>query len=154
MPIEVPFIEQIEIAINRKLFSRLEREFNTINYNYLNLFKYSVEKINFLEGNINSLETVKFESSVDFFLYGIGVTELNEEEKNIVKVDIYKDNSLLINKCVFSQDDEEMPLSIGFFDSPIKIERDIEYTIKFKDIFVLLFIPNYQEYNQNSKIRI
>lgn len=81
LPIEVPFIDRLEIAVNRNLFPRLQRQFNTLNYNYLNLFRYDLEKINFIEDNQNFSEIVKFKSSVNFDLYGIGVTELSEEQK-------------------------------------------------------------------------
>ena len=78
---------------------------------------------------------------------------MKNKKKNL-NILIFKDNHRLLKKIVFSQYDEEKSLSIGLFSSPIKIESNIEYTIKFYDISGLLFIANYEEYNQNSKIKI
>ena len=154
LPIEVPFIDRFEIAVNRKLFSCLQKQSKIFNHNYLNLFRYDLEKINFAGSNPKNFEIVKFKSSVNFDLYGIGVTELNDKETENLEVSIYKGNSLLMNKIEFSQIDEKKSLSIGLFSNPIKIESKIEYSIKFKGIYGLSCIANYEEYNQNSKINI
>ena len=115
LPIEVPFIDRFEMAVNRKLFSCLQNQLKYVNYNYLNLFRYDLEKINFSDCNHSNFETVKFKSNVNFDLYGIGVAELSDDEKEIIEVAVYKDNSILSNTIEFSQYDEEKALSIGFF---------------------------------------
>lgn len=155
LPIEVPFIDRFEIAINKKLTSYLKNELRYFNYTLLNVFKHDLENLKLFGNNPNNCETVKFISTINFNLYGIGITILNKRNCQSINIEIFKENTILKKKINFLEKYEEKPLSIGIFDSnPIQIESNIEYYIKLKNIGCLPYYEHNGAYNENSKVKI
>ena len=64
LPVEIPFIERFEIAINKKKDSLIkEISFvNLLNYNCLYLFINKLKDLKFSEKNSNNFETIKLKS--------------------------------------------------------------------------------------------
>ena len=153
LPIEISIKERLDIAINNRISEIIEEEIDDVEYKYLNLFKYDLDKLVFSKNNPNDIETIKFESSVDFKLFGIGIPIL-KAGFIFIKAEIYEGNTLLDNKIKYHDDDKDKRLSIGIFTNPVKIKKDIEYTLVIKEIKGLLFIDEDKQYNENSKIKI
>ena len=124
LPIEVPIIDRIEIAVNNKLFNYFKYEINNTSYKYLNLFKSDLNILNICEGNPNEVETIEFESSVNFDLVGIGIPEIPEELIRFIDISIYEENKILENQITFTDYENKNSFSIAFFNNyPIKIKK-------------------------------
>lgn len=135
--------------------SVFRKELCKIENNFLNLYKTDLEKLGKISLNPNYFETIKFKSSINFNLSGIGVTMINSEDSDSIKVNLYKENNLIEDKIYFTEYDEGKRIKIGLFNSyPIKIESDTEYSIVLKGIKHLLYIDRSEKYNENSKIQI
>jgi hypothetical protein len=154
LPIEIPFIERFEIAINRKIMSLLDSLlFNrSVNYNTLNLYKNNLNALKISQNNPNNSETIKIKSLIDFNLYGVGIPKIINDEENFIEIKLYKGNSLLKTINQFEDKDN---LSIGVIESGlIQIKKNEEYTFEFRGINDLNYVSNDEEYNKNSKITI
>ena len=155
LPIEIPITDRIEIAVNNKLAKHFKRVIDKESNIILNLFKSDLEALKFRRRNPNKVEKIKFESSVEFDLIGIGIPELSQLELKKVNVAIYKGTNLLDNNITFENSYENESLSIGVFKkNPIKIEANAKYTLIISNIENLEYISVYEEYNENSKIKI
>ena len=154
LPIEIPFIERFEIAINRKIVSLLKKELfgSVLHHNCLNLFQNCLKDLKFEEKNPNYLENIKLKSEIDFNLLGIGIPKIPEEDQKEIEVKIYKGNSLLDKITKFENYEN---LSIGIFDSEkILIDGGSEYSIELKGLNGLKYINNEENYNDESHIEI
>ena len=151
LPIEIPFIDRFEIAINKKLTYYLKKKINNFDYIFLNLFKTDLDKLKYFYYNHNNYENIKFISSVQFNLYGIGTTKNSRNPK----IEIFKGNKIIENTLTFKEYDNDKRLSIFKFDpNPLEIEKDIEYSIVFKEIKGFFYLDGSEQYNENSKIKI
>ena len=105
LPIEIPFIERFEYAINKKIMSLIDNKiFNSsLNYNPLNLYKNDLNSLKISQNNPNNSETITIKSLTNFRLYGIGIPKIIDNEENSIEIKIYKGNSLLetINELFF-----------------------------------------------------
>ena len=154
LPIEVPFYERLEIAINRKIHKLLDNIlYNcTFNYNCLNLFKNNMNELKFSKNNPNTNEKVNMKSHINFDLYGIGIPKIIDNNSNSLKISIYEGNSLLGEITEFENKDN---LTLGIFhSSPIPIQNSHEYIIELNGIDNLDYINDEENYNDNSKIDI
>ena len=157
LPVNIAFNKRFEIAINRKISSLFEEiSFSKlVNPNCINLFKNNINDLKFSENNPNYLETIKFKSSIDFNLKGIGLPKISDIENNLVEAKIYKGDELLGEITSFGNYDN---LSIGYLYSTdselIKIEKDVEYSLDIKGINNLDYVSDEEEYNGESKIQI
>lgn len=158
LPIEIPFIERLEIGVNKKISSIVEREIiniqndNHYNYSviYLNLFQNELKKLKLIENNSKDTETIKFRSSVNLNLLGLGIPKIKEGKEEDIEVNLFKDNSLLEDKLKFENNDN---LSVGIFESgKIEVIKDNEYSIMFKYIKDFTCISREEKHNDNSKI--
>jgi len=158
LPIEIPFIERLEIGVNKKISSIVEREIiniqndNHYNYSviYLNLFQNELKKLKLIENNSKDTETIKFRSSVNLNLLGLGIPKIKEGKEEDIEVYLFKDNSLLEDKLKFENNDN---LSVGIFESgKIEVIKDNEYSIMFKYIKNFTCISREEKHNDNSKI--
>lgn len=158
LPIEIPFIERLEIGVNKKISSIVEREIiniqndNHYNYSviYLNLFQNELKKLKLIENNSKDTETIKFRSSVNLNLLGLGIPKIKEGKEEDIEVYLFKDNSLLEDKLKFENNDN---LSVGIFESgKIEVIKDNEYSIMFKYIKDFTCISREEKHNDNSKI--
>ena len=77
LPIEIPITDRIEIAVNNKLANRFKRIIDNESYKYINLVKSNLDELKIRRCNPNKVEKIKFESSVEFDLIGIGMPELS-----------------------------------------------------------------------------
>ena len=155
LPINIPFLDRLEIAVNRKLTSVFRRELSKIEKDLLNLFKNNLDKLSLFNENPNDFETIKFKSSVDFNLSGIGVVMMDSEDSDLINVKLFKGNKLIEDKIYFTEYDEEKKIKIGIFKSyPLEVERDTEYSIVLNGIQDLLCVNILEKYNENSKIQI
>lgn len=157
LPIEIPFIERLEIGANQKISAIVEREIiniqNDNHYNYcviyLNLFQSELKNLKF-ENNPKDTETIKFRSSVNLNLLGLGIPKIKEGKEKDIEVYLFKDNTLLEDKLKFENNDN---LSLGVFESGKKeIIKDNEYSFVFKYIKDFTCICREEKYNDNSKI--
>jgi len=154
LPVEVPFIERFEIAINRKIISLLDNKlFNSkINHNCVNLFQNEIKELKFKKNNPNEKESIKIRSSIDFNIFGIALPKMPENEGNDIEMNLISDNNIL-NKITNFENYEN--LSIGLFDTNIiKINKNTDYYIEIKGIKNLDYISNEEEYNENTKLEI
>ncbi len=154
LPIEIPFIERFEYAINKKIMSLLDNLLSKgiLNYDLLNLYKNNLTTLKISQNNPNNNETITIKSLTDFKLYGIGIPKIIDNEEKLIEIKIYKGNSLLETINEFEDKDN---LSLGIFGSgPLKINQNDEYTLEFKGINNLNYISYDEEYNKNSKIKI
>ena len=158
LPIEIPFIERLEIGVNKKISSIVEREIiniqndNHYNYSviYLNLFQNELKKLKLIENNSKDTETIKFRSSVNLNLLGLGIPKIKEGKEEDIEVNLFKDNNLLEDKLKFENNDN---LSVGIFESgKIEVIKDNEYSIMFKYIKDFTCISREEKHNDNSKI--
>lgn len=153
LPIEIPFIERFKIATNRKLSKVLDNQYESLKINFLNLFENNLKDLKAEENNPNDSETVIFKSSVDFNLLGIGIPKTSEKEKEKLEIEIYKENYLLKEEIKYSEN-EDLFLTLIMFDYPIKIVKNMEYSIKMNFIEGFNYIANEENYNIDSKIEI
>jgi len=154
LPVEVPFIERFEIAINRKIISLLDNKlFNSkINHNCVNLFQNEIKELKFKKNNPNEKESIKIRSSIDFNIFGIALPKMPENEGNEIEMNLISDN-IILNKITNFENYEN--LSIGLFDTNIiKINKNTDYYIEIKGIKNLDYISNDEEYNENTKLEI
>ena len=114
LPINIPFLDRLEIAVNRKLTSVFRRELSKIEKDLLNLFKNNLDKLSLFNENPNDFETIKFKSSVDFNLSGIGVVMMDSEDSDSINVKLFKGNKLIEDKIYFTEYDEEKKIKIVF----------------------------------------
>ena len=155
LPVEIPFIERFEIAINRKIISLLDdnKLFNCkINHNCVNLFQNKLKEIEFAKNNPNEKEMIKIKSSIDFNLFGIALPKIPKNQGKSIEVDLICDN-VILNKITNFENYEN--LSIGLFDTNIiKINKNIDYYIEIKGIENFDYISGNEDYNENSKLEI
>ena len=154
LPVEIPFPERLEIAINRKLSAILEKEYiNIKNYNASNLFSNKLKDLYnpFSCINDNNNEIIKLKSSVEFNLLGFGIPRISEQKKDNFSCKIFKENILLKTGITFLADEEyDKQYSLVVFDkNSIKIYPNVEYRIEFNGIKYFNFISN-REYNIDS----
>ena len=157
LPVEVPIIDRIEIAVNNKLFNYFKNEINNAAYKILNLFKSDLNFLPICEGNPNDVETIEFESSVNFDLIGIGIPEIPEELIRYIDIRIYEENKVLANQITFKdyENKNELLFYIAIFNNyPIKIKKDTKYSLVINNTEELNYIFEDEEYNENSKIKI
>ena len=154
LPIEIPFIERFEYAINKKIMSLLDDLLfkNTLNYKLLNLYKNDLNSLKINQNNPNNSETITIKSSTSFNLHGIGIPKIIDNKENSIEIKIYHGNSLLLTINQFENEDN---LSFAKFRLlPLSFFQNDEYTIEFTGINNLNYISNDEEYNKNSKIKI
>ena len=154
LPVEIPFIERFEIAINRKIISLLDNKlFNCkINHNYVNLYQNELKGLKFKKNNPNEKEIIKIRSSVDFNIFGIALPKIPENEENNIEM-VLTSGNLTLNKITKFENYEN--LSIGLFDTNIiKINKYTDYFIEIKGIKNLDYISDDEEYNENTKLEI
>ena len=155
LPIEVPFIERFEIAINSKISSILNKKFEDLfNINkYLNLFKCELKNLSYCENNPNSSERIKIESSVNFKLVGFGIPRIKKVDLANIKFKFYKGNKIIKNGIEYFNEKDFFCI-LPFASNPIEVESNTEYFIEFEGIGGLSYICDEEEYNDNSKIKI
>ena len=154
LPIEIPFIERFEIAINQKKISIVNNILYEGIYNckLLNLFQNELKNIKFSKNNQNYFENIKLNSSINFDLLGIGITKIPEKEQNSIEVNIYEGSILL--KTIKKFENYEN-LSLGIFDSnQLEIKENIEYSIEIKGISNLDYLDIEEPYNDKTKINV
>ena len=154
LPVEIPFIERFEIAINRKIISLLDNKlFNgRINHNFVNLFQNELKELKLKKNNPNEKEIIKIRSSIDFNIFGIALPKIPENEENNIEMDL-STNNIILNKITKFENYEN--LSIGLFDTNIiKINKNADYFFEIKGIKNLDYISNDEEYNENTKLEI
>ena len=157
LPVEVPIMDRIEIAVNNKLFNYFKNEINNAAYKILNLFKSDLNFLHACEGNPNDVETIELESSVNFDLIGIGFPEIPEELIRYIDISIYEENKVLANQITFKdyENKNAFSFSIAIFNNyPIKIKKDTKYSLVINNTEDLNYIFEDEEYNENSKIKI
>ena len=154
LPVEIPFKDRFEIAVNRKLTSLFNKQINIYNHNYLNLFQDELDTLDYEEGNPNELENIILKSSYNFDLLGIGIPILNNENEKLIKIKVYKEDYLLESEIRFSTDSQKRLSKLIFNTKPINIECEVEYRIEINGIYGLPFISYLEPYNKNSKIKI
>ena len=154
LPIEIPFKDRFEMAVNRKLTSLFNKQINIYNNNCLNLFQGEFETLYYKGGNPNKLENIILKSSYNFDLLGIGIPILNNQNEKSIKIKVYKEDYLLESEIRFSTDSQKRLSKLIFNTKPINIESEVEYRIEINGIYGLPFISNFELYNKNSKIKI
>ena len=157
LPIEIPFIERFEIAINRKINSLLKEKIFLnwkINYNCINLFENELKELKFKKNNPNEKEIIKIRSSINFNLSGIALPKITEDEGNEIEINLTSNNSILSKITTFENYNNYENLSIGLFENIIEIKKNTDYFIEIIGIKNLDYICNDEEYNENTKLEI
>ena len=115
LPVEIPFIERFEIAINRKIISLLDNKLFSckINHNCINLFQNELKELKFKNNNPNENESIKIKSSIDFNIFGIALPKILKNEGNSIEINLISDNVILNKITKFENYDN---LSISLFD--------------------------------------
>ena len=146
LPIEVPIIDRIEMAVNNKLSYYFKNEINNALYKYLNLFKSGLDILKICSDNPNDDETIEFESTVIFDLVGIGIPVISKEEEKLINIKLYEEKKELTNQITFKDSNNNNPFCIGIFNSnPIKINNDTKYS---------LVISGIEGFNYIKKLKI
>jgi len=155
LPVEIPFIERFEIAINRKIISLLKEKIFLnwkTNYNCVNLFENELKELKINKNNPNKKETIKIQSSIDFNISGIALPKISSSKENFMEVNLLCDNNILSKITNFESYEN---LSIGLFDKNIiKIKKNTDYFIEINGIKNLDYISNDEEYNKSTKLKI
>ena len=155
LPIEVPFIDRFQIAINDKIQSIVDDLWfdREINPKCLNLFQNNLNELKFSNKNPNYFENIELKSYINFNLLGIGIPKIPENNENSVEVKIYKGH-LYLGKITKFENFEN--LSIGYFDNStiIDIENFEKYKIEIKGLVNSDYINNEELYNGKSEIKI
>ena len=161
LPIEVPLDERLKIGINKK-FSKMINNLINNDYldNYLNLYETKLKNLKQKFEYSYDDENITLKSEIPFTLKAMAFPKLSKELQDNIKIK-FKDNitseyqyqtqkEISIN----FEENEENNLTIGRFNSPLKIEKNNNYIINISGIRSCNYIDDEEEFNIHNKILI